>query len=262
MNRLFLTRDAIHFGDLILVNGQHPYREKHRPELAPVPEPGSPILLDRRAADPLSHLMAAIHGWDQIAPVSGWRSHQEQQAIWDQSLVEHGQDFTQTYVARPGCSEHETGLAIDLGLRSEDLDFIRPAFPYDGVCQTFRDLAPRYGFLQRYPAGKESLTGIGHEPWHFRYVGQPHASLMAELGLTLEEYLDFLRAYPHGERAYETKDNGVDAWVSYLAASSTGTTILDLPEGLVCTLSGNNIDGYIVTTQRTDHVRNTHLRRP
>lgn len=261
MNHLFLPREAICQGDLILVNGPHPYRETLRPELAPVPGPGSPVRLARRAADALSRLMAAIGGWDGIVPVSGWRSHQEQQAIWNQSLADHGPDFTRTYVARPGSSEHETGLAIDLGLRSHDLDFLRPAFPDVGVCQTFRDLAPAYGFLQRYPAGKEALTGIGHEPWHFRYAGQPHASLMAELDLTLEEYLDFLRAYPYGSSAYETRDNGGTAWVSYLAASPTGTTALDLPEGLVCTVSGNNVDGYIITTRRTEHVRNAYLRR-
>lgn len=262
MNRLFLPRGAIHQGDLILVSGGHPYREQRKPELAPVPGPGSPIRLARRAADSLSRLMGSIGGWEGIVPVSGWRSHQEQQAIWDRSLADHGPDFTRTYVARPGSSEHETGLAIDLGLGAHDLDFIRPAFPYEGVCQAFRDLAPAYGFLQRYPAGKEALTGIGHEPWHFRYVGQPHASLMAELDLTLEEYLDFLRAYPYGESAYETRDSGGTAWVSYLGASPTGDTTLDLPEGLVCTLSGNNMDGYIITTRRTDHVRNTYLRRP
>ena len=54
------------------------------------------------------------------------------------------------------------------------------------------------------PGGKETVTGIGHEPWHFRYVGVPHAAVMAENGLTLEEYLPFLQQYIHGERACVT----------------------------------------------------------
>ena len=123
-----------------------------------------------------------------IVPVSGFRSRAEQQAIWDSSLAEHGRAFTETYVARPGCSEHETGLAIDLAENRPDIDFLCPQFPDEGVCRLFRLAAPEFGFVLRYPAGKEHITGIGHEPWHFRYVGRPHAGEMALYGLTLEEY--------------------------------------------------------------------------
>ena len=82
--------------------------------------------------------------------ISGWRSRAEQQKLWDDSMAEHGEAFTRSYVARPGCSEHETGLAIDLGKTGGALDFIRPAFPYDGACGAFRRLAAGYGFIERY----------------------------------------------------------------------------------------------------------------
>ena len=85
--------------------------------------------------------------------------------------MENGEEFTNQFVARPGHSEHQTGLAIDLGLKQPDIDFLRPYFPYKGICQTFRELSTDYGFIERYPAGKEAITGIAHEPWHFRYVG-------------------------------------------------------------------------------------------
>lgn len=111
-------------------------------------------------------------------------------------MAESGEAFTRQYVALPGCSEHQTGLAIDLGRASEHIDFIRPDFPTDGVCGAFRRLAARYGFIERYPRGREAVTGIAHEPWHFRYVGAPHALLLTENGLCLEEYPDFLRAGP------------------------------------------------------------------
>ena len=91
-------------------------------------------------------------------------------------------------MALPGCSEHQTGLAIDLGLRGPEVDFLCPDFPYTGPCGDFRRLAADYGFVERYPAGKEPITGIAHEPWHFRYVGVPHAERMAAMGLVLEEY--------------------------------------------------------------------------
>ena len=93
-------------------------------------------------------------------------------------MAESGLAFTHKYVAYPGCSEHQTGLAIDLGKAAGHIDFIRPAFPYDGTCGAFRRAAAAYGFIERYQKGKESLTGIAREPWHFRYVGLPHAAIM------------------------------------------------------------------------------------
>ena len=174
---------------LILVNRQHPYTMSVRQDLTPALPAFPRILLEREAAHALSRLMEKLGGWGNILPVSGWRSFDEQEKIYLDSLRDNGREFTRQFVALPGHSEHQTGLAIDLGLRGESVDFIRPDFPYDGICQRFRELAPAYGFIERYPAGKEGVTGIAHEPWHFRYVGAPHAESMARQGLCLEEYL-------------------------------------------------------------------------
>ena len=178
---------------LILVNAAHPLSPGPAPDLVPADEAHPHILLERRAARLLGACIQAVGGVGAIVPVSGWRSQAQQQAIWDQTWAEEGEVFTRQYVARPGCSEHQTGLAIDLGLAAPHIDFIRPHFPEDGVCGAFRRLAPRYGFVLRYPAGKEAVTGIAHEPWHFRYVGVPHARIMTDAGLTLEEYVALLR---------------------------------------------------------------------
>ena len=80
------------------------------------------------------------------------------------------------------------------------------------MCGEFRRLAPRYGFVERYRAEKQSITGIAAEPWHFRYVGVPHAQLMEELGLCLEEYLELLR---HRSLQFRS-ENGRRAKVQYL----------------------------------------------
>lgn len=174
---------------LVLVNSQHAYSPDTEQDLIPVHESHPNILLERKAAYALSRIMEQIDGWQYIVPVSGWRSLEEQLEIYADSLRGNGPQFTAKFVAMPGHSEHQTGLAIDLGLLQPDIDFIRPAFPYEGICQKFRELAPAYGFIERYPAGKEAITGIAHEPWHFRYVGIPHAEKITRLGLTLEEYL-------------------------------------------------------------------------
>ena len=184
-------------GALHLVNGSHPLGEEpERGKLAAVDGAHPRILLRRQAQAMLARLVDAVGGGAAIVPVSGYRPRSEQQAIWDSALAEHGLPFTQTYVARPGCSEHQTGLAIDLGENRPEVDFLCPAFPDSGPCGALRRRAAEFGFVLRYPAGKEAVTGIGHEPWHFRYVGLPHARIMEDKGLVLEEYLAWLRSFP------------------------------------------------------------------
>ena len=184
-------------GPLILVNRSHPLRAMSEPQLAPALG-DTTVRLERRAAALLEACVRSVGGLGDIVPVSGWRSRGEQQAIWDGTMRSEGEEFTRKYVAAPGCSEHQTGLAIDLGWRGGDLDFIRPEFPDSGVCREFKRAAARYGFILRYPEGKERITGIAHEPWHFRYVGPPHAIVMDGLGLCLEEYIALLCSHPPG----------------------------------------------------------------
>lgn len=237
-------RGGIHSGLLILVNSEHPIQHMERPVLAPA-VPGSDILLDTRAAAMLSGLISRLGAAGEIVPVSGWRSAEEQQEIWDGSMRENGAEFTRKYVALPGCSEHQTGLAIDLALRADSIDFIRPEFPYDGICGRFRALAADYGFVERYQSGKEDLTGIAAEPWHFRYVGRPHARIMCDMGLCLEEYVEYLRSYPYPERLLEVRGEIYEAEVGFAWARDA----LGLPDAPY-QVSGNNVDGYIYTLWR------------
>ena len=242
MKKITLTTDAIHQGDLILVNPAHGLKAETQERLIPILESAPSVLLQERAAQALERLMAAINGWQGIAPVSGWRSFQEQNQIWDSTVRENGLEFTKKYVAVPGHSEHQTGLAIDLGEQADHIDFIRPRFPEDGPCGRFGRLAADYGFLRRYRREKEAVTGIAEEPWHFRYVGAPHARLMEDHGLCLEEYGDFLRDGPKTC----TLSNGRRVTVSYLPCPG-GETELELPENACFQVSGHNDGGFIVT---------------
>lgn len=182
----------------LLVNPDHPLAEGFEPSSLSPALPGSDILLESECAAALTALVRAVGGEGKIIPVSGYRPHAEQLALWEETLRAQGEEFTRKYVAIPGCSEHETGLAIDLALDDgSEIDFIRPYFPYDGICAEFRAKAAEFGFIERYQAGKEPVTGIAAEPWHFRYVGAEHARRIAALGLALEEYvLQFNRRSP------------------------------------------------------------------
>lgn len=241
MRTVSIPREQIFQGPLVLVNRAHPLHKKERSALTSVDPHHPDILLESRARQLLSACIQKAGGQREIVPVSGWRSQQEQQRIWDDSMAEHGETFTRQYVALPGCSEHQTGLAIDLGKAAGYIDFIRPSFPYDGVCGRFRRLAARYGFIERYQRGKEEVTGISAEPWHFRYVGAPHAQLMEEHGLCLEEYVPFLEVSPRLCRL----GNGRTARVSRLPCPSA---VLELEPPAGCwQLSGDNCGGFILT---------------
>lgn len=241
MKTLTLRREQTFEGPLVLVNPSHPIRQEGLLELVPADPCWPKILLERRTAWLLQACIQSIRGRGAIVPVSGWRSRQEQQAIWDHTTRQEGETFTRKYVALPGCSEHQTGLAIDLGAAAEHIDFIRPDFPEDGVCGNFRRVAASYGFVQRYRKEKEDLTSIAEEPWHFRYVGVPHARLMEENGLCLEEYGAFVRQKPRHCRM----PDGKTATVTYLPCPGPAVE-LEEPEGCY-QLSGDNDGGFFVT---------------
>lgn len=250
MKILVLPKKFIHAGNLILVNAKYPYCSGNaESSLVPV-HSDSKVLLERRAAVLLSKLMSSIEGWEQISAVSGWRSRAEQQDIYNQSLRDNGAAFTEQFVANPDHSEHQTGLAIDLGLRKPEIDFINPDFPYSGICQTFREKVVAYGFIERYPNGKEAITGIAHEPWHFRYVGAPHAAIMTELGLTLEEYHVFLKQYPNGEKRFLYRTGNQNIEVAYVKTTAGADAEFEIEDDIPYSVSGNNADGFVLTKWR------------
>ena len=242
MRTIALRREQTAQGPLILVNAAHPLTGGPAPELTAPDALHPKILLERQAAHLLDACVRAAGGWRAIVPVSGWRSLAEQRFLWADTWDREGEDFTRKYVALPRCSEHQTGLAVDLGERAEHIDFIRPRFPEDGACGRFRRLAADHGFIQRYRREKESLTGIAEEPWHFRYVGVPHARLLEDSGLCLEEYGDFLRERPRTC----VLSNGRRGTVSYLSCAGGGVE-LELPEDACFQVSGHNDGGFIVT---------------
>lgn len=238
MMRVKLDRRQVSRGSLVLVNREHPVtRRLGRKSLRFV---GQGIEMEAAAASQLNRL---LEKQTDIVCVSGFRSREEQERIYADSLKENGEAFTRKYVALPSHSEHECGLAIDLGENRETIDFIRPEFPYEGKCQEFRDKLPDYGFIQRYEAGKEHVTGISHEPWHFRYVGLPHSLIIRELGLSLEEYIQMLRKKE--TLTWKWKDREIK--VRYVPAKAAGDTICDLPEDGAYQISGDNADGFVIT---------------
>jgi len=130
----------------------------------------------------------------QIELDSVYRTVEEQQEIWDawSNDPELGEEYCKKYLAVPGFSEHHTGLAVDIFIMKDNIA-IRDNDDMIADTEDFaiiHALLPQYGFILRYPEGKEIITGYAYEPWHLRYVGDVDtATTITEQNLTLEEYL-------------------------------------------------------------------------
>jgi D-alanyl-D-alanine dipeptidase/carboxypeptidase len=246
MRTVTLRAADIYKGSLILVNGLLPLRREPDTEAM---RPVGAVLLERKAANMLDTIISLTNAGEHIVLVSGFRTLGEQQHIYSNSLRDNGAEFTSRYVALPGCSEHQTGLAVDLAENKGDIDVLRPDFPYDGVCGRFRARAAEYGFIERYPKGREHITHIAHEPWHFRYVGYPHSMIMGELGATLEEYIVYLKQFRGGQGRLRAAFGGHSFEMYFVPLDSEAET--QVPDGVPYQLSGNNDDGVIVTLWET-----------
>lgn len=179
---------------LQLINKNHPLKKNQEPpHLVLASFSDHDVYLQPEAAKQWERLVKALGLEAEIRLVDGYRTEKEQRYLWEYSLKENGLAYTKQYVALPGCSEHQMGLAIDVGLtKQEDDDLICPHFQDSAAADLFMQHMKDYGFILRYPADKQEITGISYEPWHFRYVGLPHSQVIAAQNWTLEEYHDYL----------------------------------------------------------------------
>lgn len=125
---------------------------------------------------------AALKDGYEIVINSAYRSYQDQQDIADLYLGVYGQNYVNNYVAKPGFSEHQTGLAFDIGSRKVNV------FANSEEYKWMLENSYKYGFINRFPKKYENITGFRSEPWHFRYVGKDIAKYIYENDITLEEY--------------------------------------------------------------------------
>ena len=181
LSQLMAEENCRYDQSLMLVNEEYRLTDAYTAAVSEYKDSG--VFMNDCIMDAYAALAAAVQARfdEKLYVMSSYRTAEEQEAL----LASEGSDTA----AQTGASEHQTGLALDVYvqyyagdgfLKSEAGQFV------NANCQD-------YGFIIRYPRGRESVTGIRYEPWHIRYVGEPHAVVIASNGLTLEEYIDRLK---------------------------------------------------------------------
>ncbi len=147
-------------------------------------------LMRKEAAEAMEKMFAgARNDGIELAAVSGYRSYGRQETLFKAEVNKVGEEKALEAVARPGSSEHQTGLTMDISSKNNNFNLNEQfGSTKEGVWLAHN--AHKYGFILRYPKGKEELTGYMYEPWHFRYVGIKAATEIYENDWTLEEYFD------------------------------------------------------------------------
>ncbi len=267
----FLTQYAsvnaadVHRGSCILVNLQVPYIFSDEEDVYSVYKNKSKsykvtsgsIYLRMETIQAMNAMMDVFYGETEnrnIMVNSGFRTEKQQQTVYESKVQTNGEAYAEKYVQKPGYSEHHTGYAMDLAVYDEgdpDVEGDEAMWTFDGKDEYFwvDQNCDQFGFVLRYSASKEDVTGIAYESWHYRYVGIGNALAMTNMGLSLEEYINFIKDYAYdGTRYYITADNGNIYCLYYVKSSGKDGQKIPIPKtAREYDISGNNIDGFIVS---------------
>lgn len=181
---------------LIISNKETPIGEEYYPNDLEIPsvvfqDVGNEMVkyLRQEAARALENLFNEAEGDGiNLIAISGYRSYDYQVTIYNTEVNNEGEVEANKYVAYPGESEHQLGLAIDV--LSDEYSSLDEGFENTEAFRWLETNMSRFGFILRYPKGKEDITGYGYEPWHLRYVGVSPAQEIMDSNITLEEYMN------------------------------------------------------------------------
>ena len=260
-----VNAEDVHRGVCILVNLDTPYLFSDNEDVYSVYKNKSKsykvtsgsIYLRMETIQAMNQMMDAFYAESEnrnIMVNSGYRSEKQQKEVYEDKLQSKGKEYADRYVQQPGYSEHHTGYAMDLAVYDEgdlELEGDEAVWTFDGKGEYFwvDQNCADYGFILRYSASKEDVTKISYESWHYRYVGIGNALAIKNMGLALEEYINFIRDYTYdGTRYYVTAQNGDIYCIYYVASNGNDEQKLPVPKTAKSyQISGNNIDGFIVS---------------
>ncbi|MPM95360.1 hypothetical protein SDC9_142514 [bioreactor metagenome] len=177
---------------LILVNSEYGLSEGYKPEKLTIPNIPFANGVEQEEKHVESVIVNPLERLFNVAKDegivllgnSGYRSYKSQKETYTNRVKAEGKKLADAYVAKPGFSEHQTGLCMDI--TNNDRYFVEGTKEADWLAENCH----RFGFIIRYPYGKKNITGIEYEPWHIRYVGEEAAKYIYDNNITLEEYLN------------------------------------------------------------------------
>lgn len=256
-NTVKVKNDEIYSGNTILVNKDYPSHVDGI-DLVPLIEnmsdtytvSDSSVYVNRSIVDSMNKMFDdyhALYGDNDIFVACAYRSYDTQLQLYNEEIAS-GSPTASDSVAPPGYSEHQTGFVFDLD-RIDDGGIAGIAFDGTGDTKWFLDNCANYGFIVRYPSDKVSITKYEYEPWHYRYVGIPHALYMKQENLCFEEYIDKLKETSI-DNPLAVSDKSGSTWAMwYVKATDGDETEISVPKDLKYEISGNNVDGFIVTVK-------------
>ena len=254
------TAEDIHKGYLLLVNYQNEYtfnggfniKSFYGNKNTSYKVRDTLVSFDLHAINMCNEMMKAMEadmGTGDVLVNSSFRTYEEQEEVYELYLDKYGEEYVQLYVSMPGYSEHHTGLAVDFTVYTDD----GKSYTFDEKSEYPEWLTEngyKYGFIQRYPSDKTDITKIAYENWHYRFVGKPHAFYMVKNNLCLEEYIDLLRSFEFDGKTLSITDDEGTAWqIYFVPADESGVTKVPVPKYAEYEISGNNVDGFIVTVK-------------
>ncbi|MBY0148247.1 VanY-A/VanY-F/VanY-M family D-Ala-D-Ala carboxypeptidase [Neobacillus niacini] len=238
-----IGKELVYQGNLLLVNNEHPVHKEsiksdvvnlfqHRELTEGYGLLDNEIYLSEEVAHAFSEMIdtAGEEGVRHFSINSGFRDFDEQNVLYQQ--------MGSSLALPAGHSEHNLGLSLDVGSTQ-----MKMSEALEG--KWIEKNAWKFGFILRYPKDKTHVTGIQYEPWHIRYVGLPHSAIIQEKNLALEEYIDYLRV----EKNLTAIVNEEEYTVTYYPIEANSS--IQVPENSKYEISGNNIDGVIVTEKKS-----------
>ena len=256
------SNNDIHKGNLILVNKDHEYIGEGTEDLVNIYNSKhesyevntTEMMINTQVLDAMNLMFDdffAVNGISDVLANSGYRSREEQQKLFDSDRALTGLENSDT-VAPPGYSEHHTGYAMDFAINDGGY---YPALKNEGQYQWIYNNAEKYGFILRYTEQNKDITGYAAESWHFRYLGNPHATLIKRMGISYEEYVHFIKDFSF-EQPLEYKYSENELYKIYYVPADTSSNVTQIPVAIGGTeqpgsdaysISGDNIGGFIVT---------------
>ncbi len=239
-------------GDLIVVNKDNEYQfpadESDNGELVSIYSTKTEsyqvkdmeTMLRKEVVDQLNSMMDAFYGEKKntdLMVISAYRTKEYQDGLYNSGSSD----------VKGGFAEYHTGLSFDLGIFPAGQNSYY--YTNSGDYAWIADNCASYGFIIRYPKGKEDKTGYDASTHQFRYVGIPHAYYITENNLCLEEYIDMLKDYKYGEQTLSVTADDAKYEIYYVASDASGDTEIPVPSNKDYTVSGNNKDGFIVTVK-------------